>query len=49
MAINASVQLPLHQGEMFERAIFFPLFATEGAKEGVKAFIEKRKPDFTNK
>lgn len=49
MAVNASVDFPLHQGEQFERAIFYPLFTTEGAKEGISAFVEKRKPDFTAK
>lgn len=49
MAVKASVELSQRQGEEFERAIFYPLFLTEGAKEGVTAFVEKRKADFTNK
>jgi enoyl-CoA hydratase len=30
----------------FERGQFYSLFATEYQKEGMAAFIDKRKPDF---
>ena len=33
----------------FERRIFHSLFATEDQKEGMKAFVEKRKPKWKNK
>jgi len=34
---------------VFERRIFHALFATEDQKEGMKAFVEKRKPVWKNR
>jgi enoyl-CoA hydratase len=48
-AINRAFELPLAEGIRFERRVFHSLFATEDQKEGMKAFIEKRKADFKNK
>ncbi len=33
---------------MFERRLFHALFATADQKEGMNAFVEKRKPQFKN-
>jgi enoyl-CoA hydratase len=48
-AVNAAFETSLAEGSRFERRIFNSLFATEDQKEGMKAFIEKRKPEWKNK
>jgi enoyl-CoA hydratase len=48
-AVNRAYESPLAEGVVFERRIFHSLFATEDQKEGMRAFIEKRKPDFRNR
>ena len=47
--INAGFNMTLEQGIRFERRIFQSLFTTQDQKEGMAAFIEKRKPHFKNK
>jgi enoyl-CoA hydratase/carnithine racemase len=39
----------LAEGVIFERRIFHALFATQDQKEGMNAFVEKRKPQWKNK
>ncbi|MGB7088666.1 MAG: enoyl-CoA hydratase [Methylovirgula sp.] len=39
----------LEEGLLFERRLFQSLFATQDQKEGMAAFLEKRKPDFRNR
>jgi enoyl-CoA hydratase/carnithine racemase len=37
--------LSLKEGVALERKVFYPLYDTPGMKEGVSAFIAKRKPE----
>ncbi len=39
-------ETPLSEGLEYERKLFYTLFATEDQKEGMRAFMEKRKPEF---
>ena len=45
-AINRVFETSLAEGVRFERRIFHAIFATHDQKEGMNAFVEKRKPDF---
>ena len=45
-AVNRAQELALSQGVRFERRAFHALFATHDQKEGMAAFVEKRKPQF---
>ncbi len=45
-AVNKAFELSLHEGLAFERRAFHLLFATEDQKEGMAAFIEKRRPQW---
>lgn len=48
-AVNRALETTLEEGLRFERRLFHSLFATEDQKEGMSAFIEKRKPVFRNR
>ncbi len=48
-AVNRAFESSLAEGVIFERRIFHSLFATDDQKEGMKAFIEKRKPAWKNR
>jgi len=48
-ATNAAFELPLKEGMRFEKRMFQSTFATEDRKEGMTAFVEKRKPNWTDK
>jgi len=47
--VNRSFETQLDEGLAFERKNFYLSFASADQKEGMKAFIEKRKPNFTGK
>ncbi|MCZ2134756.1 MAG: enoyl-CoA hydratase [Burkholderiales bacterium] len=48
-AINAAYETTLTQGLLFERREFHATFALDDQKEGMRAFVEKRKPEFRNR
>ncbi len=48
-AVNRAFETSLAEGVNFERRAFHALFATQDQKEGMKAFVEKRKPEWKNK
>jgi len=48
-AIDLAQSAPLEAGLEFERKAFYLLFATEDKKEGVDAFVRKRKASFTGR
>lgn len=45
-AVNRAFESSLTDGIQFERRLFHSTFATEDQKEGMQAFLEKRKPNF---
>jgi len=45
-AVNRAYESSLTDGVQYERRLFHSTFATEDQKEGMKAFMEKRKPNF---
>jgi enoyl-CoA hydratase len=48
-AVNRAFETTLAEGVRFERRLFHAMFATGDQKEGMAAFIEKRKPAFKNR
>ncbi|XP_048852133.1 enoyl-CoA hydratase, mitochondrial-like [Brienomyrus brachyistius] len=48
-AINAAFELLLAEGNRLEKRLFHATFATEDRKEGMTAFVEKRKVSFQGK
>jgi enoyl-CoA hydratase len=47
-SINRAYETTLAEGVRFERRVFHAMFATADQKEGMAAFVEKRKPKFTH-
>ena len=48
-SVNYSYESSLSQGVEYERKLFHSTFSLEDQKEGMEAFIEKRKPNFKNR
>jgi len=48
-SVKRSFETTLSEGVRFERRLFHACFATYDQKEGMAAFIEKRKPKFENR
>lgn len=48
-AINRGYETDIETGMVIEKDVFGLCFATEDQKEGMEAFLEKRKPNFINK
>jgi enoyl-CoA hydratase len=48
-AVNRAFEAPLAEGLRFERRMFHAIFATDDQKEGMAAFVEKRKPAFKHR
>jgi enoyl-CoA hydratase len=48
-SVGRAFETGLTEGVRFERRLFQAMFATEDQKEGMTAFIEKRKPVFRNR
>ncbi|AWT11877.1 enoyl-CoA hydratase [Stutzerimonas frequens] len=47
-SVNRAFETTLSEGVRFERRLFHSTFATADQKEGMAAFVEKRKPRFSN-
>jgi enoyl-CoA hydratase/carnithine racemase len=47
LAVHRGMNVPLAEGLEIERELVEPLFSSEEAKEGIGAFMEKRKPEFS--
>ena len=48
-AVNRAFESSLSEGLLFERRVFHASFSLEDQKEGMNAFIDKRKPAFRNR
>ncbi|MBP6015829.1 MAG: enoyl-CoA hydratase/isomerase family protein [Candidatus Promineofilum sp.] len=48
-AVNAVFEMPLRAGLDHERRLFYLLFGTDDQKEGMDAFVNKRKPEWRGK
>ena len=47
--VNRAYESPLTEGILFERRAFQSLFGTEDQREGMAAFMGKRKPEFKHR
>jgi enoyl-CoA hydratase/carnithine racemase len=44
--VKQALNMTLGQGLDFEKDVFYSMFNTKAAREGIDAFINKRKPNF---
>lgn len=49
LAVNGGLDMDLARGLAWESQLFAALFATDDRREGMAAFVEKRKPNFTGR
>nr|XP_021523110.1 enoyl-CoA hydratase, mitochondrial [Aotus nancymaae] len=45
-SVNAAFEMTLAEGNKLEKKLFYSTFATDDRKEGMTAFVEKRKANF---
>lgn len=48
-SVNRAYESSLTEGVLFERRMFHSTFGTDDQKEGMKAFLEKRQPNFNDR
>ncbi|HRP96674.1 MAG TPA: enoyl-CoA hydratase [Rhodocyclaceae bacterium] len=48
-SVNRAFESSLNEGLLFERRVFHAAFALDDQKEGMAAFVDKRKPNFSHK
>ena len=48
-SVNRAYESPLAEALLFERRMIHALFSTQDQKEGMSAFLEKRKPAFKHR
>ena len=48
-AVHKGLEMPFPQAQIFEATLFGLVAATDDMREGTKAFLEKRKPEFSGK
>lgn len=48
-SVNRAFEVGLAEGVRFERRVFHAAFASHDQKEGMRAFVEKRAPDFKDR
>ncbi len=49
IAVDGGLEMDINAGLAWESQLFAALFATDDRREGMAAFVEKRKPKFTGR